>query len=422
MLLSAKLWPPGVLLEWPQKKGADPWMPGAVPPGNTIPELELMLDQYALINSPNKVGLDLAAAWLLWQAGWQWQAAKSQLAIEIDSLKDQCNELEKERDMWMAQTLTASAQASSLSVAAVQAATAEEERQRVETENATLSQAVTCLKDLVLEGSAWENRVRGAYSAWVAAIGVKAQGDAGPYDDWDRDIWFDLDPLDPDPRWPNPRHHVAAVQRVVQNYGPAPAGRKAAPSTGHTVAETKLTLKQAIELAKTPEGKWVHHGQLKDQGLPRQEHCSNLFLSFYLSASKLEHQESWYQLTSYRNTMVIVLRQSLYCMFCVCLWWVSCASIGPRERGDTTLDRINAFSSLCFPHLQPNYHSHPPLSKRLWSPIHQVYFLLGSLIIILLLSFVIDTFVLLVTFSCIVNSTFQLWYSYKSYLLCVLKG
>ncbi|CAM2119547.1 unnamed protein product [Caretta caretta] len=185
-------------------------MPGAVPPGNTIPELELMLDQYALINSPNKVGLDLAAAWLLWQAGWQWQAAKSQLAIEIDSLKDQCNELEKERDMWKAQTLTASAQASSLSVAAVQAATAEEERQRVETENATLSQAVTCLKDLVLEGSAWENRVRGAYSAWVAAIGVKAQGDAGPYDDWDRDIWFDLDPLDPDPRWPNPRHHVAA--------------------------------------------------------------------------------------------------------------------------------------------------------------------------------------------------------------------
>ncbi|XP_065271210.1 zinc finger protein 586-like [Emys orbicularis] len=61
--------------------------------------------------------------------------------------------------MWKVQALTASAQASSLSVAAVQVVAVEEERERVEVENAALSQAVTCLKDLVLEGSTWENRV-----------------------------------------------------------------------------------------------------------------------------------------------------------------------------------------------------------------------------------------------------------------------
>ncbi|CAM2120311.1 unnamed protein product [Caretta caretta] len=140
--------PPRVLLEGLQKKGADPWMPGAVPPGSTIPELELMLDKYVLIYGPDKGGLDRAAAWLLWQVGWQWQTAKSQLATEIDSLKDRCNELEKERDMWKVQALTASTQASSLSVAAVQEAAGEEEQERVEVENAALSQAVTCLKDL----------------------------------------------------------------------------------------------------------------------------------------------------------------------------------------------------------------------------------------------------------------------------------
>ncbi|KAH1176663.1 hypothetical protein KIL84_010365 [Mauremys mutica] len=69
--------PPGVLLAWLQKKGADPWMPGAVPPGSTIPELELILDKYVLIYGPNKAGLDYAATWLLWQAGWQWQEAES---------------------------------------------------------------------------------------------------------------------------------------------------------------------------------------------------------------------------------------------------------------------------------------------------------------------------------------------------------
>ncbi|EMP33977.1 hypothetical protein UY3_08887 [Chelonia mydas] len=191
----------------PPKKGADPWMPGAFPPGSTI------------------------------------------------------HELEKECNMWKAQALTASTQVSSLSVATVQVVAAEEE-----CENAALTQAVTCLKDLVVEGSARENRVRGAYSAQVAAVGVKAQGGAGPYDDWDRDIWYDPDPLDPDPGWPDPRHHVAAVWRVVRNYGPAPAGGGAAPSTGHTVAETELTLTQAIELTKTPEGKWVHCGQLKQAG------------------------------------------------------------------------------------------------------------------------------------------------------------
>ncbi|CAM2120266.1 unnamed protein product [Caretta caretta] len=151
-------------------------MPGVVPPGSTIPELEINLDKYVLIYSPDKVGLDRAAAWLLWQAGWQWQAAKSQLTTEIDSLKDRCNELEKERDMWKAQALTASTQPSSLSVAAVQVVAGEEERERVEVENAALSQAVTCLKDLVLEGSAQENRVWGAYSARVTTVGVKARG------------------------------------------------------------------------------------------------------------------------------------------------------------------------------------------------------------------------------------------------------
>ncbi|CAM2118362.1 unnamed protein product [Caretta caretta] len=108
--------------------------------------------------------------------------------MEIDSLKDRCNELEKERDMWKAQALTAGAQASSLSVAAVQVVAAEEEQEWVEVENAALNQAVTCLKDLVLERSAQENRVQGAYSARVTAVGVKAQGSAGPYDDWDGDI------------------------------------------------------------------------------------------------------------------------------------------------------------------------------------------------------------------------------------------
>ncbi|EMP42379.1 hypothetical protein UY3_00352 [Chelonia mydas] len=99
------------------KERADPWMPGVVPPESTI------------------------------------------------------HELEKERDMGKVQALTASAQASSLSVAAVQVAAAEEEWEQVEVENAALSQAVTCLKDLVLEGSAQENRVREAYSAQVSAVG-----------------------------------------------------------------------------------------------------------------------------------------------------------------------------------------------------------------------------------------------------------
>ncbi|CAM2113041.1 unnamed protein product [Caretta caretta] len=53
--------------------------------------------------------------------------------------------------MWKAQALTASAQAPFLSVATVQVAAAEEEHEQVEVENATLSQAVTCLKDLLLQ-------------------------------------------------------------------------------------------------------------------------------------------------------------------------------------------------------------------------------------------------------------------------------
>ncbi|CAM2111070.1 unnamed protein product [Caretta caretta] len=90
--------------------------------------------------------------------------------------------------MWKKQALTARAQMSSLSIAAVQVVAAEEEWEQGKVENAALSQAVTCLKDLVLEGSARENRVWGAYSARVATIGVKVQRGAGPYDDWDRDI------------------------------------------------------------------------------------------------------------------------------------------------------------------------------------------------------------------------------------------
>ncbi|KAH1177662.1 hypothetical protein KIL84_011364 [Mauremys mutica] len=160
--------------------------------------------------------------------------------------------------MWKAQALTASTQAltastqaSSLSVAAVQVAAAEE-REWVEVENAALSQAVTCLKDLVLEGSAQENRVQGAYSARVTTIGVKTQGDVGPCDDWEGDIWCAPNPPDLDPGWLDHRHHVATVRRVVRNYGPAPAGGKIAPSTGRTVAETELTLHASNRVSKNP--------------------------------------------------------------------------------------------------------------------------------------------------------------------------
>lgn len=86
------------------------------------------------------------------------------------------------------------------------------------------------------------------------------------------------------------------------------------------------------------------------------ELCANLFLSFHLSGSEPEPQESWYQLKSYRNTMVTVSRQSLGSVVWACLQWCPVLALAP-ERGVTALDRANVFSALCFPHVHPAYQS-----------------------------------------------------------------